>query len=192
MDPYLHTSVPRDSGVVLDLSGAAHLVAAAPVGAPVRRLLRAWSEVGRGALELLCTGTPPPLDEHVALVVADDESQLEALLRERLAGACTGLRLYLFGDEAFVRRAERSGRDAGLLSAEVRAEVAGGRVRVWCTHCKAITEADARHVIRCAGCARALVVYHHFSRRHGAYMGFQADAEVRGEIPEARAGLPWA
>ena len=62
--------------------------------------------------------------------------------------------------------------------------VQGSRARrVWCAHCKAVTEGATHDLVECVGCRRSLTVYHHFSRRLGAFMGFQADAEVAGELP---------
>ncbi|WP_397494080.1 hypothetical protein [Rhodococcus sp. WB9] len=30
---------------------------------------------------------------------------------------------------------------------------------------------------RCGGCRETLTVYHHYSRRHHAYLGYRADSE---------------
>jgi hypothetical protein len=62
--------------------------------------------------------------------------------------------------------------------------------RVACVHCRAITEPAESTIVACAGCERTLFVYHHHSRRKAAYMGFQADAEVAGEVPDGRSGVP--
>ncbi len=115
----------------------------------------------------------------------------EQLLKRRLDQAHVGVRLYLIGSEAFICRLESLALAAGLLSSEIQAKTLTGEVRVWCTHCKAVTQTSACNLAECRGCGRQLTVYHHFSKRHGAYMGFQADAELPGQLPEREASLPW-
>lgn len=125
-----------------------------------------------GALRLDVTGR-----EH--LVVAEDEGALAELDRA-LAAATVGVRVYVSGTEPFVRAAQARCRAAGLLDEEVATEVRGAAGRsVRCVHCTTTTttEAVVGDEVRCAGCGVPLLVYHHFSRRHGAYMGFRADAE---------------
>ncbi len=98
-----------------------------------------------------------------------------------------GLRLYVVGPEGFVRRVVVAAAAAGLDDDEVLVEVRGSLARrVWCAQCKAVTEHVTRDLVECDGCGRSLTVYHHFSRRLGAFMGFQADAELAGELPEVR------
>ncbi len=183
----LHTSTPRDGAAVL-LSGAvAHLVVVAGDTAAAEGLARAWVDDGRrGSFELLLDGEPPALPDDVAWRRTGDRDALERLVRERLPRATVGLRLYVIGPEGFVRRLAVVAAAAGLDDDEVLAEVRGSHARrVWCAHCKAVTEHVTRDLVECEGCGRSLTVYHHFSRRLGAFMGFQADAEVAGELPEA-------
>lgn len=51
--------------------------------------------------------------------------------------------------------------------------------RVTCSHCGTVTTTAAgiENVFACHGCARDLVVYYHFSRRTGTYLGFMVNAE---------------
>jgi len=170
-----HTTLPKDPGLRLDPDAREHLVAAVPAGPAVRRLRAEHARDGHGPLTLL----------------EGDEDAVLAALAERLAAAGVGLRLYVAGAEGFVRRAVRVGLDAGLVADEILTEVDAGAARdVWCSHCKAITRGVTTTVAPCAGCGRMLEVFHHFSRRHAAYMGFQVDAEVPGEIPEPE--VRWA
>ncbi len=84
-----------------------------------------------------------------------------------------------------MRPDRRARRRAALEADEIHVEVTASTARrVWCTHCKTVTADVTTSIVACAGCGRTLEVYHHFSRRHGAYMGFQADAESPGELPE--------
>jgi hypothetical protein len=113
-----------------------------------------------------------------------DRPALERALSKRLAAATVGLRLYVVGPEAFVRRVAVAAAAAGLADDEMLVEVSGSRARrVWCAQCKTVTEDVTRDLVECAGCGRWLSVYHHFSRRLGAFMGCQADAELVGELP---------
>lgn len=186
-----HTSVPAAAGVAAG-GGRRHLVACGP-GAdaePLRARLRA-AGVEPAAVELLHAGEPATaeatLREH-----AGEPAAAEAALREWLAVAHVGVRLHLVGSDAFVRRMAAVAVASGLQADEigVSADEARPAFRVACVHCRAITEPAERTVVRCAGCARTLFVYHHYSRRKAAYMGFQADAEVAGELPEGRSGVP--
>ncbi len=187
-----HTSTPRDSGAALAVGAVAHVVVIADDPRAAERLARAWVDAGRpGSFELLLNGGPPALPGNVACRYAADHDALERLAGERLSRASVGLRLYVVGPESFVRRVVVAAAAAGLADDEVLAEVQGSRARrVWCAHCKAVTEDVTHDLVACAGCGRSLTVYHHFSRRLGAFMGFQADAELAGELPEERERWP--
>lgn len=180
-----HTSVPPNT-LSAAAGGRRHLVVAGS-GARVAPLL---ATVGRpDAVELVVVA---PSSVALSATIVEDDDELETVLRDRLAAAMVGMRLHLAGSDAFVRRMSAAALDAGLLPDEIAviAETDPAAYRVACVHCRAITEPVTETVMRCAGCRRALFVYHHFSRRKAAYMGFQADAEVPGELPEARSGVP--
>jgi hypothetical protein len=184
------TSVPRDGGLAV-LDGAEHVVACSAAGPPVRALLATLAEAGAQRVALLCVACDPPAPAPSTTVVAEDEDALLRLVRERLAGSAVGVRLYVAGSEGFVRRVAAVAADVGLLADELATEVTEPEAfRVACVHCRTITEPVAENVAPCAGCGRTLFVYHHFSRRKGAYMGFQADAEAAGELPAGRRGIP--
>jgi hypothetical protein len=168
-----HTSVPRRGAVAPDWSGTTHLVV---VEEP----------------ESLPSELDPLASTSDCEVLSSDRlGACERLLKLRLDRAHVGLRLYLVGGEAFSCRLELVAFGAGLLPSEIQTKILPGEIRVWCTHCKAVTEFSGCNLVNCCGCGRHLTVYHHFSRRHGAYMGFQADAELPGELPEREGGLPW-
>lgn len=82
--------------------------------------------------------------------------------------------------ERAIHRAYAVALESGLRPAEIRVhQRTEGARRVRCTHCRALTTTatpvGGRAV--CAGCGVPLEVFAHCSRRHGAYMGFRADAE---------------
>jgi dimethylamine monooxygenase subunit C len=67
---------------------------------------------------------------------------------------------------------------------EIRAEECGTLARrIYCIHCRAVTESVRTNIVQCIGCARWLLVRDHYSRRLAAYMGVMADAEAPGELP---------
>jgi hypothetical protein len=173
-----HTSVPHPEGGLIDPAGKrAVFLIEAPSSAPA-----AWRDLFGSDSSIVLK-----LDQTAGCV-----AKLEELVASRLSEAEVGVRLYICGSDAFVRRFQALAFEFGAVPAEIATVTIGEEIRVWCTHCKAITEAPASNLVDCYNCGRALLVYHHFSRRHGAYMGFQADAEVPGALPETEPGLPWA
>jgi len=187
-----HTSAPRDGSATLALGASAHLVVVADDPRPAERLAEAWVHAGRpGRFDVLLCGQPAALPVGAACERAADGPALEQLVDDRLDSAIVGLRVYVMGPEAFVRRVVVMAAAAGLADDETLVEVRGSRGRrVWCAHCKAVTEPVSHDLVECVGCGRSLVVYHHFSRRLGAFMGFQADAELAGDLPEVSERWP--
>ncbi|MGK2939237.1 MAG: dimethylamine monooxygenase subunit DmmA family protein [Solirubrobacteraceae bacterium] len=185
-----HTTLPKDTGLTLDPSARVHLIAASPADDAVTALLAQWRETRGGTAALLHVG-PAPEGAPADTTMAADGEDLAARLTARLREARVGIRVYVAGDEGFVRATSAAALAAGLLPDEMRTEVtASAARRVWCSHCRAITEGVTTTVTPCAGCGRTLEVFHHFSRRRGAYLGFQADAEAPGELPEPEVAWP--
>lgn len=183
-----HTTVPKDGQLALDPAATVHVVAATEPGPEVDRLIAAWRAAGSGALELLHVGTAP---DGVAAVRFTDVAALVAGVADRLARARVGARLYVAGDEGFVREATAAALSVGLLADELRSEVTSSAARrVWCSHCRTVTEGVTTTLTPCAGCGCTLEVFHHFSRRRGAYLGFMADAEAPGDLPAAEVAWP--
>jgi hypothetical protein len=109
------------------------------------------------------------------------EAQLLTMLRHRLARATMGLRLYAVGSETFIWDVAELGRAAGLGRQEMHLAQAGSlRRRIYCPHCKTLTPAVTTTIVACVGCGARLGVRDHFSRRLGAFIGVQADAEEPG------------
>ncbi|WP_326731716.1 dimethylamine monooxygenase subunit DmmA family protein [Streptomyces phaeochromogenes] len=104
---------------------------------------------------------------------------VEALVQE-MRSATVGWRLMLAGPEADVLILQAAALREGAVRTEIRTHATDRQERrTLCTHCGHITRSrtalGATHP--CGGCARTLVVYHHVSRWHAAYMGYMADAE---------------
>jgi hypothetical protein len=106
------------------------------------------------------------------------------LLRAWLDGARMGTQVYLAGTEVLIGRAMQVALDAGIDHSAIQAEHRGSLARrVQCVHCKGITEDVRTQPVRCASCGLMLLVRDHYSRRYGAFMGVNIDAEDPGDIP---------
>ena len=123
----------------------------------------------------------PPLPAVPTVRVAWDGVASCPQLEDRLADAHVGVRIVAVGDETLCYGVLSRARAAGALDDEVSLIITDrGPVRVFCTHCRHTgiqDDAEVGAVITCAGCARRLVIYHHFSRRTASYMGYMVDAE---------------
>jgi dimethylamine monooxygenase subunit C len=178
-----HTSAPRDAPLELDSAGVQHLLVA-ELDTPATRRLLADAARLRSAIEIVrhaddAEGSKRSPGPRAEATRADEQ------LAAWLSAASVGVRLYVSGREAFVRRLVHTANRMGLSDAEIRTEISGPRARrVRCVHCKTIADDVDAGLVECPGCGLTLLVYHHYSRRHGAWMGFQADAEVPGELPE--------
>ena len=113
-----------------------------------------------------------------ALLALDDPAEDEARLSGALAEAGMDTAFYLAGPEVFLWQAANRLRQAGVENRRIRQEPAGGNARrVYCVHCRAISESVTTRLHRCAACGLTLTVRDHFSRPLSAYMGVVADAE---------------
>ncbi len=137
---------------------------------------------GVAAIERLVAEMPPGADVRV-LAIAD--------LDGALAAGVMGVRLYLAGPESFLGLAVQIAARHGMGGGEVQCEHRGSAARrVFCVHCRSISEGVTRTVAECAGCKRHLIVRDHYSRRLAAYMGVMADAEAPGDLPPAVEAFP--
>ncbi len=114
------------------------------------------------------------------------EAFLLVKLAAVLADCPAATTLYVAGPESFLWRCHTVGRDAGMTREQIQLQLAGSAARrVYCVHCRAITESVTTSVHRCSGCGQALLVRDHFSRLMECYAGVRVDAEVPGDVPEA-------
>lgn len=106
-------------------------------------------------------------------------------LRQTLANAHMGLRLYLAGTEGLIGQAMQVALDAGIDHSSIQTEHRGSWARrVQCVHCKGVTENVTTQPATCAHCGLLLLVRDHYSRRLAAFQGVCINAEDPSEIPQ--------
>ncbi|PLP55883.1 hypothetical protein CYK37_27920 [Mesorhizobium loti] len=106
-------------------------------------------------------------------------------LRQTLANAHMGLRLYLTGSEGLIGQAMQVALEAGIDHSSIQTEHRGSWARrVQCVHCKGITENVTTQPATCAHCGLLLLVRDHYSRRLAAFQGVCINAEDPSEIPQ--------
>lgn len=109
---------------------------------------------------------------------------LTTRLNQHLAVLPAGTVCYLFGREAFIWPIATQLQTLGVQRSNCLPERCGPLVRdVVCVHCKQHNTNVAENMLTCGGCGRLLWSYDHFSRRLGAYMGFEVNAECPNEAP---------
>ncbi len=176
-----------------DAMGVSHLLFVANDDKPL--LDRLLAAPPRGELTVLTTDTTTGArlkSTEVANTVVTEglACGLEAL-ESMLRNADMGLRLYLVGREDAIWQAAGIAARYGMSSAEIRLFQTGTKARpVFCVHCRAMTRGVRTNLVDCSGCGRTLFVRDHFSRRLGAYMGFQIDAEEPGVKPPVEVAYP--
>jgi hypothetical protein len=167
-----HSTVPRwpTEPPSVDPSGRSYVVLA--FGSEALQVASDWrGEIARRAMPF------------ISLDGGSDLSEMMARLTGVLGAAVTGLRLMVAGPEQEVLAVQATARAAGMLDAELALHVTSSASRrVYCVHCKTTSsvKAQVNEVSACHGCGRELLVFAHFSRRSGSYLGFLADAEERG------------
>jgi len=179
-----------------DAAGVSHLLFAANDDQPL--LDRLLAAPPRGELTVLSTDTAASARiklssaaAHAVVVGADDLARGLEALESMLRRADMGLRLYLVGCEDAIWQAAAIAARYGMSSAEIRLFQTGTKARpVFCVHCRAMTRGVRTNLADCSGCGRTLFVRDHFSRRLGAYMGFQIDAEEPGVKPPVELAYP--
>lgn len=178
MTDLAHTSVPAwaVSGSVSDVPA---------VGTPLGPVVPGASYVLVGIGSAVETSLADLAADRPAATMlrAQTDSEAEAVLATLIAGARVGLRLVLVGSRGSCLRLRAVAVRAGLEDDEIEVAATGdGQLEVHCVHCGTFTMVDAEigEMVRCSGCVRNLVVYHHVSRRSGAYLGYQVDAETAG------------
>ncbi len=112
------------------------------------------------------------------LLLIGEQPDFARRMREALASATVGCRLYLLGDEAFIWRIHGEARAAGLEDHEISLTCATPGLRqVYCAHCGLTQAAGPQARMSCIGCHVGLEVRTHFSRRLGAYLGVCLDPD---------------
>lgn len=180
-------SRPRYRPLALDPAAARHVVVGE--GAGFHAVLRLVAEAtGAGAASHVLLVRRPD-DDGVALlppgsVLCGSVVELCARLDELLGTLAMGVRLYGAGNEGFLSQVSHVGQSCGLDADEILLEWSGRQARrVYCIHCRALTEEVDSELVACSGCGRHLLVRDHYSRRLAAYMGVMADAETSESDP---------
>jgi hypothetical protein len=180
-------SRPVYSSLEIDPGGRRHLLltgapqtppdALAP-GTAVADFDEQWRIVSNSA------AIPMP-DQRIKEHCFRSEAHLLIALRRRLGEERMGLRLYAIGTEPFLWSLRGVASEFGMAKEEVHLFAAGTAARrVFCNHCRTITEHVTTNVFGCSGCGAQLFVRDHFSRHINSFAGVQVDAEVPGELPE--------
>ncbi len=118
-------------------------------------------------------------------------SHLLDRLSYRLEREHVGLRLYIIGTEPFIWDVVKLARSFGMDSDEYHVTHEGSEERrVYCVHCRTMTQNVRTNIATCAGCGAHLQVRDHFPRRLAAFIGVQIDAEVPGDIPPVEEPFP--
>lgn len=135
--------------------------------------------VGPDAVDVATTWLAGAVAPGRLHAVADTDEAL-AVVDAELAEARVGWRLLVAGPLTAVLPLRAHALAGGLVDAELAvATTSTEELPVACAHCAAVTSAPTHvgGVVACTGCERRLVVHHHVSRRQGAFLGFQVDAE---------------
>ncbi|MGY1722632.1 dimethylamine monooxygenase subunit DmmA family protein [Blastococcus sp. SYSU DS0533] len=174
-----HTSVPRWAAAPPALPHGVRSAAVLGLDEAAGPVVTAW------AAEAAAAGAA------VSVLRARTTTEALAWVDARASEALIGWRLLVAGPEEGVLRARARALRLGAVPAEVLTHVTGiPSRRVHCAHCTHETQTSAAigATCTCQGCGRTLHVYHHVSRRLGAYLGYMVDAEDAG--PEALTGVP--
>lgn len=186
MDQTIIKSRPRYSRLRLDSGGRRHLLVCEAPSIPSEALQpparpedfgECWTIVGRSS----AIPSPELSDRHEFR----SQEHLLIALRRRLSRETLGFRLYAIGTEPFLGTVWQVAVGNGLSPGELSLFAVGSAARrVFCNHCRAVTEGVTTNIVTCTGCRASLFVRDHFSRRLNAFAGVQADAEAPGELPE--------
>ena len=152
-----------------------------------------WSEqpepLGPCAIMLVATMPPSALEQRwlaactvrrISVHAGVDRAAADAAAGRIASTARVGVRFALLGDELDVLTLRAALLARSVLRGEIEAHaVSNDRIRVRCAHCRAETIARARPLdeVVCSGCGLTLIVHHHCSPSHAAYLGFRVDAE---------------
>lgn len=161
-----HTSEPRWSvhRPSIDLTGRRHVLVAGS-DSQARAAASAWmgeAEASGGGAVLVDAGDRPSL-------------------RAALDTATASTRLLAAGSESELAAATSAAALSGMALGEVQTVLTDpeGTRPVQCVHCRAITHTTAavEETCDCSDCGVPLLLFPHYSRRIGAYLGFRIDAE---------------
>lgn len=123
--------------------------------------------------------------ERMLITVQAPQTPEDALSLTMVGTLPLSTAVYASGDENFLWRVATALTDGGMLAEQVHLLPPTAKTRkVYCCHCSAFTSGVLHSPATCSGCGRLLAVSDHFSRRFGAYRGYQVNAEDPNDIPE--------
>lgn len=181
-------------GTLSPQPGTAHLIVADADGAEA--VLDLARSAPAGFFEAATIAYVPGRcgDRHVAALTAlgpaayRESPSIHAALpriRQELANAHMGLRLYVTGTEGLIGLVMQAALEAGIDHHAVQTEHRGSLARrVQCVHCKGITENVTTQPATCSHCGLLLLVRDHYSRRLAAFQGVCINAEDPSERPD--------
>lgn len=162
------TSVPRPRAAV------------PPPPARAREIIAmSFTSAGARAADNWLEQSKPGIPQRHIQTDRGDSSALVDLM-EVLQDAKVGVHVVFAGPQADIYAARAQALRNGAIDAEISLlETGAAERRVHCAHCKIATTTRNRvgNTVSCAGCARELTIYYHFSRRTASYLGFMANAE---------------
>ncbi len=124
--------------------------------------------------------------ERVSITVQTSQTPEEALTPSMISTLPLSTAVYASGDENFLWRISTALTDGGMLAEQIHLLPPTAKTRkVYCCHCSSFTSEVSHSPVTCSGCGRQLAVTDHFSRRFGAYRGYQVNAEDPNDIPES-------
>jgi hypothetical protein len=184
IEPELHA---KSNVIVCDSAGAGAVIKMmqkADAAFAQRSTVLLLDEVGEAAAIDSLVAQIKPAATTVDHSIPSITNRLADLLRAAKMGVC----VYAAGSEPLISSVVQTGMRHGINHRSIRTEHAGSlKRRVQCVHCKGMNENVTVNPVQCAHCGLHLLVRDHFSRRFAAFQGVCIDAEVPGEIPEAKA-----
>ena len=148
-------------------------------GSARRHLVLALGPEGAEAAQRFLAAHP---GANAAALALSDPADWEDTLSQALEDAGMDTAFYLAGPEVFLWQTAHALRTAGVENSRIRRHLAGSAARrVYCVHCRAVSEQVTAALHCCAGCGLVLTVRDHFSRPLAAYMGVVADPEAFGK-----------
>ncbi len=119
------------------------------------------------------------------LIAVNDIAAAQQTITHRVASLPLATTAYVAGDESFIWSVAELFSAEGMLNEQIRLFAPADKSRqLFCCHCYHITAGVTHSPAECEGCRRLLAVTDHFSRKNGAYLGYQVNAEDPADIPE--------
>lgn len=172
----------REHLFIADAEGAEAILDMAPHAPPgfFERAQIVYSPGRAGDVHIALLTALAPATMHVSPTIAAAIPRL----KQALATARMGLRLYLAGTEGLIGQAMQVALEAGDDHASIQTEHRGSLARrVQCVHCKGITENVTTQPAICSHCGLLLLIRDHYSRRIAAFQGVCINAEDQSEAP---------